>query len=218
MSQPVHGPSEKLMLGGADRRLIVLRHGQTTHNAAGIWQGQLDTELSDTGRHQAEQAAEVLAHMPIARIVSSDLRRAAQTARIVADRTGLEVVLDSRLREIDVGQWQGRSSTELQATDGDVLDAVARGDDPRRGGTGETVAEVGRRSVRAAHEFVDDLQPEQLGLIVCHGVVGRALAAGLAGLDQRAAWLGLGSLHNCHWVQLREGRHGWRIEKWNVQS
>src|SRR6186997_3359447 len=66
------------------RTLIIWRHGETDHNANGIWQGQLDTALSDKGREQARTAAAELAGYRPSVIVSSDLERAADTARTLA--------------------------------------------------------------------------------------------------------------------------------------
>lgn len=217
MSGTIPGPSERLMLGAhAPKKLVILRHGQTTHNAGGIWQGQLDTELSDVGREQARAAAQALSSVEFAGIWASDLRRASDTAQAVADVVGLPVRTDERLREINVGTWQGRSMADLQEEVPDTLDAVARGDDPRRGETGETVAEVAARALDGLHAIIDELEPGQTGLVVSHGVASRAMAAALVGIDQHAAWLGLGGLRNCHWVELSEGKYGWRIDRWNA--
>ncbi len=216
MSEPVPGPSERLMRGSKPRRLVVLRHGQTAHNAGGVWQGQLDTELSEVGEQQATDAAIALRDKQFAAIWSSDLRRAHATARAVAgDRP---VHTDARLREINVGLWQGRTMDDVRAHHGHELDAIAVGDDVRRGETGETVGEVAQRTRAAARDLIDTLAPGESALVVSHGVAARALAADLVGIDLHAAWLGLAGLHNCHWVELLEGQHGWRIEKWNASS
>ena len=97
------------------RRLLLVRHGQTDFNAGSRMQGQLDTELSDLGRAQAAAAAEVLSkHHPLV-IVSSDLRRAYDTAVALAERTGVPVRPDTRLRETHLGDWQGMTHTEVDA-------------------------------------------------------------------------------------------------------
>ena len=70
------------------RRLVLLRHGQTEYNAGSRMQGQLDTDLSDLGREQAAAAAEVLAKRQPLLIVSSDLRRALDTATALGERCG----------------------------------------------------------------------------------------------------------------------------------
>ena len=89
------------------RRLILLRHGQTTYNATNRMQGHLDSPLSETGLAQARSAAELVAKLGGSKIVASDLQRAANTAQIIADRLGLPVSTDARLRETHLGEWQG---------------------------------------------------------------------------------------------------------------
>ena len=97
------------------RRLVMLRHGQTNYNAGSRMQGQLDTELSDLGRDQAVAAAEVLAKRQPLVIVSSDLRRALDTAVALAERSGQPVLVDTRLRETHLGDWQGMTHLEVDA-------------------------------------------------------------------------------------------------------
>ena len=97
------------------RRLVMLRHGQTEYNAGSRMQGQLDTELSDLGRDQAVAAAEVLAKRQPMLIVSSDLRRALDTATALGERSGLPVQIDTRLRETHLGDWQGLTHLEVDA-------------------------------------------------------------------------------------------------------
>lgn len=205
------------------RRVIVLRHGRTDDNAANIWQGHRDTELSAIGREQATATAPVLAAYRPSVIVSSDLRRAADTARAVADLVGVPVRLDSRFREVHVGQWQGMSHAVVQARYGGVLEAIDRGDDVRKGVTGETRAELAVRVTEALDELVGGLGPGQTALVVAHGVSGRVAAAALVGLDQGVADEVLRGLDNCHWAELVEVRRTfsadvppvWRIAAWN---
>lgn len=205
------------------RRVIVLRHGRTDDNAANVWQGHRDTVLSAIGREQATATAPVLAAYRPSVIVSSDLRRAADTARAVADLVGVPVRLDSRFREVHVGQWQGMSHAVVQARYGGVLEAIDRGDDVRKGVTGETRAELAVRVTEALDELVGGLGPGQTALVVAHGVSGRVAAAALVGLDQGVADEVLRGLDNCHWAELVEVRRTfsadvppvWRIAAWN---
>ena len=84
-------------------RLLVLRHGQSEWNAARRWQGQADIDLTDLGREQARRAAERLTGFAV--IASSDMKRARETASIIAAVTGAELTEpDPRLRETDVGE------------------------------------------------------------------------------------------------------------------
>ena len=97
------------------RRLILIRHGQTTYNATGRMQGHLDTELSELGYEQARAAARLLQDQGVSKIVASDLIRAKETARVVAEALGVDFSTDARLRETHLGQWQGRTSAEVDA-------------------------------------------------------------------------------------------------------
>jgi probable phosphoglycerate mutase len=91
----------------------LLRHGQSTWNADGRWQGQADPPLSSLGEQQARDAARGLVAGQFSRIVASNLRRAHQTAEILAEALRLPVEVDPDLREIDVGDWQGLTRAEI---------------------------------------------------------------------------------------------------------
>lgn len=93
---------------------MLARHGETEWNRTGRWQGHADPPLNEAGRRQAAGLAERLADDGVAAIYSSDLRRASETARVVAERLRLEVVEDPTLREIDVGSWSGLTRAEVQ--------------------------------------------------------------------------------------------------------
>lgn len=198
------------------RRVIVWRHGQTEHNRGGIYQGQLDAALSDTGHEQAAAAAGPLAARGPSRIVSSDLARASDTAAALAARTGLRVEHDPRLREIHVGRWAGLRHAEVVERYPEVVAALDRGEDPPRGETGESVADVQVRARAAFDDLVAALGEGETAVLTTHGVASRALVAGVVGLTYRQSWLALVGLHNCHWAELVEHRTGWRLESWNV--
>lgn len=95
--------------------LLIVRHGESEWNALGRWQGQADPALSPRGEEQAIRAAESLAGIPIARIVSSDLSRARRTAGIIAERLGVTAIsMEQGLREVDVGEWSGLTRPEIE--------------------------------------------------------------------------------------------------------
>jgi glucosyl-3-phosphoglycerate phosphatase len=198
------------------RTLIVWRHGETDHNAEGIWQGQLDTALSDRGREQALAASLRLAAYSPSVIVSSDLQRAADTARTLASRVGLEVRYDERLREIHAGEWQGMTAGDVAERFPEEQAALAAGDDIPRGGHGESLSQVAVRTRSAVDELLADLAPGECAVIATHGVSGRAIVASMVGMDQHVAWQSIAGLHNCHWAELSEYTAGWRISAWNV--
>lgn len=200
------------------RRVVVLRHGETDHNASGIWQGHLDTALSERGRAQAALAGDAVAALGPTRIVSSDLERALDTARAVGAAAGLPVATDRRFREIDVGEWQGLSTAEVAARWPAERDAVQRGEDVPRGVTGERTADVLERVGEALGEHLAGLAAGECLVVATHGAAGRTLAAHLLGLDVPTAWRVLGGLGNCHWAELVEGRSGWFVRTWNVSA
>lgn len=97
-----------------DTVLFLVRHGETVDNARQIMQGQTQGCLNEKGREQARVVAERLAAESIDAIVASDLRRAIQTAEIIAEPHGLPVVTTPLLRERDWGGFTGRFIPDLK--------------------------------------------------------------------------------------------------------
>jgi len=94
------------------RRVLLVRHGQSTWNADGRWQGQADVPLSELGQEQARGAAVAVARLAPVRLVTSDLARARQTAELVAP-PGLHIEIDGSWRERDAGEWTGLTRAEI---------------------------------------------------------------------------------------------------------
>ncbi|CAB4651820.1 unannotated protein [freshwater metagenome] len=92
--------------------LLVARHGQSTWNALGRWQGKADPELTALGEQQAQDAA--LHVGDISSVWASNLQRAKVTASIIAKAKGLEVNIDERLSERDAGEWEGMTRLEIE--------------------------------------------------------------------------------------------------------
>ncbi|GAB4543428.1 MAG: hypothetical protein Fur002_15400 [Anaerolineales bacterium] len=97
--------------------LWLIRHGQTDWNLLGKWQGQAPDAppLNEMGIAQALAVRGQLPEGKFSAIYSSDLLRAKQTAELIAAPLGLTVILDSRLREINLGAWEGMLSDDIQA-------------------------------------------------------------------------------------------------------
>src|SRR5687767_10128865 len=91
----------------------LIRHGETEWNTTGRWQGILPVPLNDIGREQARKLAATLRQDAIQMIYTSDLSRAAETAQIIADTLGIPVSVDERLRELDIGIFQGLTVEEI---------------------------------------------------------------------------------------------------------
>lgn len=101
-------------------RLYLIRHGETEWNAIGRFQGWTDIPLSEKGLKQAELLGKRFEHgkIPVDAIYASPLIRAQQTAKPIAEATGLPVTLNEHFKEINYGEWDGMTFQELKATYG----------------------------------------------------------------------------------------------------
>jgi broad specificity phosphatase PhoE len=168
--------------------ILLARHGETEWNRERRFQGQLDVPLSDVGREQARDLARLVEGEGLRRVVASPLVRARETAEIVGAQLGLDVDLDDRLKEIDVGDWERRLKDDVEREDPETWAAFrAAGEDWRFPG-GESLQEQQDRVVDA---LVDVTQARVLpALLVCHrGVIRCALAhTHKRGLDTYHEW------------------------------
>ncbi|MFI9505087.1 histidine phosphatase family protein [Nocardia sp. NPDC052566] len=205
------------------RTLILLRHGQTEWNAVDRMQGQIDTDLTELGRRQAKEAARELVSRNAIAIVSSDLRRAYDTAVALSDHTSLPVVRDPRLRETNLGDWEGLTHVDVDA-DYPGARVAWRLDAEYTPPGGESKLEVGARSLPVVQELYADRQdwPGRTIILVAHGGLIAALTAALLDLPPRN-WPVLGGLANTSWVQLSShgpsiDHPGWRLDVWNAAA
>src|SRR5947208_1357491 len=100
-------------MAGTGVRILLARHGETVFNVEGRWQGQSDSPLTERGLAQAKELAKALKDEPIVAVYSSDLGRAASTARLVAELHKIDVTTDERLREISTGRWTGKNREQI---------------------------------------------------------------------------------------------------------
>ena len=156
--------------------LALVRHGQTDWNLAGRYQGQTDEPLNAAGMEQARTLADHLDGRRFDAIYASSLQRARATAEIIAGRLGLAVHIDPRLKEVNLGEWEGMTVPEIKARYAEVWDARQADPEHIPPPGGETVAEVGRRMSLAADDIARDW-PDGRVLVVAHGM---ALATLLA--------------------------------------
>jgi broad specificity phosphatase PhoE len=195
---------------------VLWRHGRTEWNTVDRFQGHTDVDLDDVGREQADRAARLLAALEPAAIVSSDLRRAADTAEALARVTGLTVHQDPRLRETDGGRWQGRTMAELVADDREAYELWRSGADVPAGGA-ETRSDLAARVVPAITDAIAGLPDDGTLVAVTHGGSARAAIGSLLGLDVDH-WSAIGGLSNCCWSVLAEGIPWWRLLEHNAGS
>jgi broad specificity phosphatase PhoE len=155
--------------------ILLLRHGQSTWNADGRWQGLADPPLSSLGREQAFAAVKRLGSVDD--IVSSDLQRASQTAEILSEGIGVgPVLLDDRLRERDAGEWTGLTRRDI---DERWPGALSGGTRPKGYEPDDDVIERVLAALTAVHVRAGSSQV----LVVAHGGVVRAIERHLGAED-----------------------------------
>jgi glucosyl-3-phosphoglycerate phosphatase len=191
------------------RRVVCWRHGQTRWNLEHRFQGHTDIELDETGVAQAARAASLLASLKPSLIVSSDLRRAYDTAAHLARLTGLEIHVDKDLRERSGGDWEGLTSQEIKER---WPVEYANWTIPN----GEPAATVAVRVADAIRRWADRLEDEDgVLVVVSHGAAIRFGLAHLLGLPEEL-WHVLGGLSNCSWSVVEQSRSGWRLMEHNA--
>ena len=155
-------------------RVMLIRHGETDWNAEGRWQGHAPVPLNTTGHAQAEALAKYLAKYLAKNdtrfdvLYSSDCKRAVQTAEKITTALDLPLNLDERLREVDLGQWQGMTRAEAEAWDGERFAAFSADWYTVSIPDGESRNELKTR-MRAAFEDITERHPGQHIAIVSHG-------------------------------------------------
>jgi len=191
--------------------VTLIRHGETDWNAEGRWQGFADVPLNESGRDQARQAAEGLRRAKIDRIITSDLLRAQQTAQIINAVLAVPLHTDPRLREINVGMWEGMTAAEIEQQY-----PTEYAQNRRLPYTemyfpgGESRAELAARSSSALGELVAMYAGEHL-LVATHGGTIRMILYDLAGYTPQ------GKVENCALSLLAHHAGRWRVV-WALQE
>jgi broad specificity phosphatase PhoE len=163
-------PDTDASSSAASSRLLLVRHGESTWNRERRIQGQLDPPLTERGQEQAREIADRLAGHGVVAMYCSDLRRVQQTARPIAEAVDAEPVTVVDLREISLGEWEGKTSDELEAEYPEAWDEWTRRPswDQVPGGEGQVAFE------QRVHRAVDAMfAANPVGDILCvtHGGV-----------------------------------------------
>ncbi|MBI4172250.1 MAG: histidine phosphatase family protein [Actinobacteria bacterium] len=166
--------------------ILLARHGETDWNREHRVQGHTDRPLNDAGRAQALALARALADEPLDAVYASDLSRASETARAVAEPRRLPVRTLRELRERDFGTWEGLTDEEI----------LLRFPHARRGhwGDGETNEAMAGRVV-AALRRIAERHPGARVLVVSHGGPLRAVLRHCSAAED-------GPIENCHVARL----------------
>ncbi|KAJ7552267.1 hypothetical protein O6H91_06G048100 [Diphasiastrum complanatum] len=191
--------------------LILVRHGETTWNASGRLQGQAESELNETGKRQAQVVAERLAkdQPHIYAVYSSDLKRAYDTAKMIAEKLSCsKVETYEGLRERHLGNLQGFTSSEARSRDPKAYKAFVSSweEEPIPGG-GESLAELYARTKATLEEIAQENQGRKV-VIVTHGGLLRAVHILAKGLP-------CGEIHNAsiNVISISD-ENDWAVRSW----
>ncbi|AJQ28652.1 alpha-ribazole phosphatase [Pelosinus fermentans] len=168
-------------------RVIFVRHGQTSWNQEGKYQGHSDISLNERGIRQGNLVAKRLANEKISAIYSSDLLRAQQTAEAIADYHGLPVITKPEFREINFGIWEGLTYQEIMADWSEILTAMYSKPGEIGPPQGESFQVVKQRVTRSLQECIAKHQ-EQTIVLVSHGGTMRVLLCAALGIGLDKIW------------------------------
>jgi broad specificity phosphatase PhoE len=196
--------------------LVLVRHGETEWNHDNRVQGSMDVPLSSRGRAQAEALAQELLRRREAydRIYTSDLKRAGETARILATRLGgPEVAVDPLLREMDCGRWEGLSIDDLREREPEGWRRWM--DDPAfRVPGGESILDVRERARAFLESRREELRGAERVLVVAHGLLNRMILSEIMAIEpQRARFF---ATDNASFARFRWSRGRVFCDGWNV--
>lgn len=162
-------------------KVILARHGRTAWHAEGRYAGTADVPLDELGLEQAQRVADSLKDKKIDIIFSSPLSRCLELANKVAAFHDLEVIVDERLREIDLGRWDGETYREIFEKDGELLKKWTRDPTSMTIPGGESLQEVQERSMEWLTEMSGRYADGNV-FASSHGGPIRAMLAGVIGL------------------------------------
>lgn len=164
-------------------KIFLLRHGESEWNAEYRVQGNLDPALSKKGIRQAGRVAKRLSECGIKKIFSSPLKRAYQTAKIISAKIGIRIRKNGGLKEICLGEIQGRTLDEVEKAFPGFLKKWRDKPGSIRIKGAETVSRFKKRVGRTFRKIVDSCGNEETVLIVTHGGFISALFSCLLDFD-----------------------------------
>ncbi|MBQ8356879.1 MAG: histidine phosphatase family protein [Clostridia bacterium] len=167
-------------------KLIIIRHGESEANEAGVVAGHTDYKLSALGKEQARQTADYLAGERIDAIYSSDLCRAVETALPHAESRDLEVFRCPELRETYCGRWEGVSFDDLRANERELFESFRDHYMFFTMPEGEGLWESGVRFYHKVMEIAKE-NPDKTVLITAHGAVIRVFWVLICGTPREEA-------------------------------
>jgi len=196
-------------------QVYLVRHGETQWNAERRIQGHSDSPLTEKGERQAWQVAERAKALGITHIIASDLGRTRRTAQIIAEFCGCDIILDSRLRELDMGVLEKRQIESLTEEEEGWRRTLVNGTAGGRIPGGESMQELGDR-MHAALAACLELPPGSCPMIVSHGMALGCLVSTILGLPAYAERRL--RLRNCSISRIDYQDSAWLASGWVVET
>ncbi|MBN1329413.1 MAG: histidine phosphatase family protein [Candidatus Heimdallarchaeota archaeon] len=199
-------------------RIMLIRHGQSEGNKIGVLQGHSDYQLSEQGRIEARALGLKLFRNKesFVAIYSSDLSRAAETAEIIALETNFENVhFDNRLREFNLGIFEGKYSQFMTEEENDLLSSCWK-DTTKRVPNGETVIEMIKRINEVFNEIIERHNQNETVIIVAHGGTLYHIIQTILGFDLKGReWF-----DNCKITEVVQNSEtkSWELVKYNDET
>ncbi|NHV10648.1 2,3-diphosphoglycerate-dependent phosphoglycerate mutase GpmB [Cronobacter turicensis] len=196
-------------------QVYLVRHGETQWNAERRIQGQSDSPLTEKGERQAMQVAQRAKALGITHIITSDLGRTQRTAEIIAQGCGCDVILDPRLRELDMGILERRHLDTLSEEEEGWRRQLVNGTPDGRIPQGESMQEVSERMHGALNACLD-LPSGSRPLLVSHGMALGCLVSTILGLPAYAERRL--RLRNCSISRVDYQQSPWLASGWVVET
>jgi probable phosphoglycerate mutase len=170
-------------------KIYITRHGQTKWNVEGRMQGQLNSNLTEKGINQAKWLGESLQDTEIDVIISSSSGRALETAILIRGSRDIEIVKNDNLREIYLGEWEGRIATVIRISDKEQQDNFWKRPHQYEPSSGESYEELRNRVIKELDYIITEFNVNTV-LIVTHAVTLKMILAYIKKLDIKNTWSG----------------------------
>ncbi|MBB5335020.1 alpha-ribazole phosphatase [Pectinatus brassicae] len=168
-------------------KIILIRHGQTTWNIEGRFQGQSDVELMPEGIEQAQKLADSFPLTTLDAVYCSDLKRTRCTAKIIADKFNLPLNTTAQLREMNFGKWEGMFFDDINKKWPNAINNFFADPLSITIPDGETFSQVQNRAIDAIDNIISNNSGNTIA-IVAHGAINRTILSYAANIPFNHIW------------------------------
>ena len=172
-----------------DSRIFLIRHGETSWNKEGRFQGQIDIPLNENGKNQAKKTFEYLRNISFSKAFSSSMNRPYETARIIIQNNkDLKIEKIDSLIEINHGLWEGKLEIEIKEKWPSLLKNWHEKPEEVIMPEGESIKDVSKRSIKAFNKICLSQKDNDLTLLVAHDAVNKTLICNILGMNDSNIW------------------------------